>query len=193
MDPIKVAILIYDGVYLLDFCGPQEIFFDTMNEKNEKIFDVMLVAPTISPIKAHTGTTIVPDFSIDHCPVPDILVIPGGDLEIIDRNPLLGEWIQKNSLQSKITLSVCTGAFILAKLGMLDGLHATTWWGACEYLQKKYTQIKVSTKDRITDNGKIITTAGVSAGIDGALYVVSKLINKETAKKTARYIEYTWK
>jgi transcriptional regulator GlxA family with amidase domain len=193
MENKKVAILIYDGVYLLDFCGPQEIFYDTSDHKNEKIFDVILVAPNLLPIKAHTGTSIKPDFSIDNCPHPDILVIPGGDLELVEGNPLLGEWIQKTSDECIVTLSVCTGAFILAKLGMLDGLSATTWWGACRYLQKIYPQIKVSTSDRITDNGKIITTAGVSAGIDGSLYVISKLIDMETAKKTARYIEYVWK
>jgi transcriptional regulator GlxA family with amidase domain len=187
-----VAILLYEGVYLLDFCGPQEIFFDTILDNGAKAFEVALVAPSNAPIKAHTGSTITPDFSIINCPAPDILVIPGGNLELTESNTALGQWIRETSEKSTITLSVCTGAFILASLGILDGLKACTWFGATGYLQKKYPQIKVCPNERITDNGKIVTTAGVSAGIDGALYVVSKLINRETAKKTANYIEYNW-
>lgn len=187
----KVAILVYDGVYLLDFCGPLEVFHDTMLDKLPA-FEVILVAPTKHPIKSHTNTIITPDDSIDNCLKPDILVIPGGDLSIGQSNPKVGKWIQESALFAKITLSVCTGAFILAELGMLNGLKATTWYGALDHLQKKYPLIHVVKDQRITDNGSIITTAGVSAGIDGALHVVSKLINRETARKTAEFIEYSW-
>jgi len=189
---MKVAILVYQGVFLMDFCGPQEVFFDTQLDEDTKAFEVMLVAPSLDPIKAHTGTMITPDFSIQNAPQPDILVIPGGDLEIGINNPSLGQWILKTSKTSKITLSVCTGAFILASLGLLDNLRATTWYGATGYLQKRFPLVKVCPNDRLTDNGSIITTAGVSAGIDGALQVVSKLINPVIAKKTANYIEYNW-
>lgn len=190
---MKVAILIYEGVYLLDFCGPQEIFFDAAIDENQKAFTVSLVAPTMDPIRTHSGTTIIPDFSIENYKNPDILVIPGGNLEIGTENAPLGKWILEEAIGCKIVLSVCTGAFILASLGMLDGLQSTTWYGATGYLQKKYPLVKVRKDTRVTDNGKIITTAGVSAGIDGALYVVSKIINQEVAKNTAQYIEYTWK
>jgi len=188
---LQVTILVYDGVYLLDFCGPLEVFYDTMIDE-KPAFEVILVAPTLNVIKSHTHTVIMPDFSIENAPQPDVLVIPGGDLAIGKSNPNVGQWILETSRNAKITMSVCTGAFILADLGMLDGLKATTWFGALGALQKKYPSIQVIKDHRITDNGAIITTAGVSAGIDGALYVVSKLINLETAKKTAQFIEYSW-
>lgn len=189
---MKVAIVIYEGVFLMDFCGPQEIFFDTLLDDETKAFDVFLVAPTMDPIKAHTGTKITPDFSIHLAPKPDILVIPGGDLEMGIKDPALGSWILHSVGLCKVTLSVCTGAFILASLGLLNGLRATTWYGATSYLQKKYPLVKVCPNDRLTDNGTMITTAGISAGIDGALKVVSKVISPVVAKKTANYIEYNW-
>jgi transcriptional regulator GlxA family with amidase domain len=189
---VKVAILIYEGVYLLDFCGPQEVFFDTVSDEGEKVFDVALVAPTKNPLKSHTGTCVIPDFSIDSYEKPDILVVPGGNLELGSSDLKLGKWIIETSSHCNIVLSVCTGAFILASLGLLDGLKATTWYGAAKHLQKKYPLVQVSSTNRITDNGKIITTGGVSAGIDGALHVVSKLFGLDTAKKTAQYIEYCW-
>jgi transcriptional regulator GlxA family with amidase domain len=189
----KVAILIYDGIYLLDFCGPLEIFNDTMLNDTTSAFEVYTVAPFNAGIRAHTNTVIIPTYSIDNCPKPDILVIPGGDLNLSKNNKKIYDWIKETSANSEITLSVCTGAFILADLGLLDGLDATTWYGATSRLQKLYPKIKVQSGKRYTDNGKIITTAGVSAGIDGALYLVGKLYGRETAFKTAKYIEYIYK
>jgi transcriptional regulator GlxA family with amidase domain len=189
----KVAILIYDGIYLLDFCGPLEIFNDTMLDDTTFLFEVYTVAPFNSGIKAHTNTVIIPTYSIDDCPQPDILVIPGGNINLSKNNKKIGDWIKETSSKSEITMSVCTGAFILADLGLLDGLDAITWYGAASRLQKLYPKIKVQAGKRYTDNGKIITTAGVSAGIDGALYLVGRLYGKETAIKTAKYIEYDYK
>ena len=189
----KVAILIYEGVYLLDFCGPLEIFNDAMINDSTSAFDVYLVAPNMNPVKSHTNTTITPQYSVENCPQPDILVIPGGNLKLATENSKVAEWIKATSAKTEITMSVCTGAFILADLGMLNGLKATTWYGACSRLQKKYPEIFVQKDSRYTDNGKIITTAGISAGIDGSLYVVSKLFGKEVAKATAKYIEYDYK
>ena len=189
---MNVAILVYEGVYLLDFCGPLEIFYDAVLANNKKAFHVFLVAISKKTIKSHTGTEIIPDYTLETCPNPDVLVIPGGDLELSEKDPKMGKWILETSHKTQITLSICTGAFILASLGMLDHLKAVTWYGALGFLQIKFPKIQVQSDARITDNGKIITTAGVSAGIDGALHVVAKLINQETAIKTARYIEYVW-
>ena len=185
----KVAILIYEGVYLLDFAGPLEIFNDAMENDTSSAFKVFLVSPDGKSIRAHTGTEILPQFSVQNCPDPDILVIPGGNLGLANENKELAAWITKTSNSSLITMSVCTGAFILADLGILNGREATTWFGAKKRLQKKYPEIKVVDK-RFTDNGKIITTAGVSAGVDGALHVVERLFGKETADNTAKYIEW---
>jgi len=184
----NVAILIYEGVYLLDFAGPLEIFNDAMINDSVPAFNVYLVSPEGTRVKAHTGTEITPQYSILNSPQPDILVIPGGDLSI-GKDKQIGKWIISTSEKSQITMSVCTGAFILADLGLLNGKEATTWYGAKTKLQKNYPEIKVVDK-RYTDNGKIITTAGISAGIDGALYVVEKLYGKEIAQKTQKYIEW---
>lgn len=189
----KVAVLIYDGVYLLDFCGPLEIFNDAMINDSTPAFEVYLVAPTLAPIKSHTNTLITPQYSISNCPPPDILVIPGGNLKLATENSNVADWIKTVSAKTEITMSVCTGAFILADLGILDGQNATTWYGATGRLQKKYPKIKVQSGKRYTDNGKIVTTAGVSAGIDGSLYVVSRLFGKDVARATAKYIEYEYK
>ncbi len=185
----KVAILIYEGVYLLDFAGPLEIFNDAMENDTSSAFQVYLVSPDGKPIKAHTGTEITPQYSVMNSPQPDILVIPGGDLSLSTNNKAIATWITKTSESSMITMSVCTGAFILADLGILNGKEATTWFGAKKRLKKNYPDIKVVDK-RFTDNGKIVTTAGVSAGIDGAIHVVERLFGKEISEKTAKYIEW---
>ena len=190
--PLNVAILIYNEVYLLDFAGPMEVLNDTWLNDTTQAFVVYSVAPTSEKIKCNTGTVITPDYSILNAPVPDILVIPGGNLNLIKEYPDAANWIKSTSANTVITMSVCTGAFIIADLGLLDGLEAATWYGAEQKLQKKYPSIKVVNDKRITDNGKIITTSGVSAGIDGALHLVKKLFGKEIAVNTAKYIEYNW-
>lgn len=187
---LKVAILVYNEVYLLDFCGPLEIFNDAMINDTTSAFDVYLVSPTKDKIKSHTNTEITANYSIDNCPVPDILVIPGGNLKLASEDSKVAEWIKKTHLQTKITMSVCTGAFIMADLGLLDNMETTTWYGATDRLQKKYPKIKVQPGKRFTDNGKIITTAGVSAGVDGALHVVERFFGKEVSENTAKYIEW---
>ncbi len=187
---MKVAILIYDGVYLLDFAGPLEIFNDSMINDSTNAFDVFLVSPTNKTIKCHTNTEISANYSVDNCPEADILVIPGGNLNLASENTKIADWIKKVNLNTKITMSVCTGAFILAELGILDNMEATTWYGAAKRLQKMYPKIKIQPGKRFTDNGKIVTTAGVSAGVDGALHVVEKLYGKEIADRTAKYIEW---
>lgn len=185
----KIAILIYDGVYLLDFAGPLEVFYDTEIEDGNKGFDVFLVAPESKSVKSHTGTIITPDFDINNCPQPDILVVPGGDLNLATYNPEVSAFIKKVSAQCQIVMSVCTGAFILAELGFLDNHEATTWYGAKKELQEKYPKIIIS-DNRFTDNGKIITTAGISAGIDGSFHIVKRIYGETIMQKTAKYIEW---
>lgn len=187
--PIKVAILIYDEVYLMDFAGPLEIFNDCYLDDKSKGFEVFLVAETKNSIKTHTGTSITPDFDFKNCPQPDILVIPGGNLNLINENKLTANFIIETNKHTQITMSVCTGAFILGELGLLNNLEATTWYGAKKKLSEIYPLIKVVDK-RFTDNGKYITTAGVSAGVDGSLHIVKKIYGENIAKKTAKYIEW---
>lgn len=188
-EKLKVCILIYDGVYLLDFTGPLEVFFDTELEDQSKAFEVFLVAPQKKKIEAHSGTIIIPDYEIKNCPRPDILVIPGGNLNLVKEYPIISEFILNCDKHCRIIMSVCTGAFILAEIGLLNKKKATTWFGAKDKLKNRYPEIIIS-DDRFTVNDKIITTAGVSAGIDGSLYIVKKLYGENIMKKTAKYIEW---
>jgi transcriptional regulator GlxA family with amidase domain len=190
---LNVAILVYDGIYLLDFTGPLEVFFDTFSTDGQQLFNVYTVSPT-KQFKAHSGLNITSDYEVINCPKPDILVVPGGNLQLLKNNDSLKNWIINTAEKSQLVMSVCTGAFILADTGLLNGLNITTWYGALDKLQDKVKSAKVVKGVRYTDNGKIITTSGVSAGIDGALYVVSKIFGKETADRTAKYMDYEyWK
>lgn len=186
---LKVCILIYDGVYLLDFTGPLEVFFDTELEDHSKAFEVFLVAPIKKEIKAHSGTIIIPDYDITNCPNPDILVIPGGNLNLVKEYPIISEFILNIEKHCKIIMSVCTGAFILAEIGLLNNKKVTTWFGAKDKLKNKYPDIILS-DDRFTVNAKIITTTGISAGIDGSLYIVKQFYGEKIMKNTAKYIEW---
>jgi putative intracellular protease/amidase len=183
----KVAIVIYEGVELLDFAGPGEVFSSAGNGA----FDVFTVAATAAPIVSQGFVKVVPDHSIDSSPRPDVIVIPGGDVNAVYDNPKMMEWIKKSSEKTEVTMSVCNGAIALAKTGLLDGLKATTHFGAVPSL-RKFSQITVVPEDRFVDNGHIVTTQGVSAGIDGALHVVERLLGQETAWSTARYMMYRW-
>ena len=190
---INVAILVYDGVYVLDFTGPLEVFYDSYSKEGNHLFNVYTVSEN-KELKAHSGLKVIADFDINLCPKPDIFIVPGGDLNLLKDNSKLKEWIVKTANESKTLMSVCTGAFILADAGLLDGLSVTTWHGALDNLQKTVPSAKIIKGVRYTDNGKVVTTAGVSAGIDGSLFVVSKYFGKEAADATAKYMAYEyWK
>lgn len=181
----NVAIVLYDGMELLDFAGPGEVF-----QAAGKAFNVYTVAATSEPIVSQSFVKIVPEYTIETSPKPDILVIPGGNAANVARLAPLVEWVIRSAQASEVTLSVCTGAFVLAKAGLLDGLHATTWHGAIGRLRDAAPKATIHENVRFVDNGRYVTTAGVSAGIDGALHVVSRLLGEEQARSTARYMEY---
>ncbi len=191
--PLNVAILVYDDIYLLDFSGPLEVFFDTYSEKGEHLFNAFTVSQT-KEFTPHTGQKIKADYTINDCPKPDVLIVPGGNLKLLQGNSELREWLLNTAKNSQNVMSVCTGAFILADAGLLDSLEITTWYGALDNLQKSVPSATVVRGVRYTDNGKVLTTAGVSAGIDGALFLVSKIFGNITAKRTAKYMDYEyWK
>lgn len=192
----NVAIVVYDGVELLDFAGPGEVFQAAAKyswEDAKTTFNVYTVAPSNKPIVSQGFVTITPEYTIENCPEPDIVVLPGGRARELYDDPVFMKWAKSAVDQADIAMSVCTGAFVLAKNGQLDGIEATTHWGAIEQLRKAAPTATVLENKRFVDNGRIVTTAGVSAGIDGALHVVAKLISFDIAKATARYMEYAWK
>lgn len=190
---MNVAIFVFEGVEILDFGGPAEVFESAVilvGDATTSPFNVYTVAAAASPVVSQGFITVVPQYTIDDCPKPDIIVFPGGSTKSSVENPKVIAWAQAAAKDSAILMSVCTGAFILAKAGLLDGLEATTWYGKVDDLKKAAPQTKIHAGTRYVDNGQIITTAGVSAGIDGALHLVSRLYGEDAARGVAKYMEY---
>lgn len=186
----KVAIFVFDGVELLDFAGPAEVFASAGDGRD---FEVFLVAPKAGPIMSQGFVKVTPEYTLADCPKPDIIVLPGGaGTSRAVGDPAVIDWIKASSKDAEATLSVCTGAFLLGKAGLLDGLEATTHHGSIAGLRRMYPGTKVVEGRRFVDNGKIVTSAGVSAGIDAALHVVDRLEGREVAKAAAHRMEYRW-
>jgi putative intracellular protease/amidase len=182
----KAAILIFDGVQIIDYTGPYEVF-------GAAGFQVYTVAATREPVTTAMGMTVVPKFTFADAPQPDVLVVPGGGVREAQGSAATLKWITDTTARTTHTMSVCNGAFILANTGLLDGLTATTTAGQIERLQAAYPKIHVIGTKRYVDNGKIITTAGLSSGIDGALHVVSRMLGNGTAQSVALGEEYDWR
>lgn len=191
---LKVAIFIYDGVEILDFAGPSEVFASASIKDSDnnwhKAFEVYTVAVSSKPITSQGFIEIIPDYSLSESPEPDIIVLPGGSTKASRDNIEVLDWIRENSTDNHILLSVCTGAYLLGDVGVLKGKKATTWYGQIDRFRETYPETDVLENVRFVDNGRIITTAGVSAGIDGSLHLVARLVGMESALRTARYMEY---
>lgn len=190
-NPRNLAILIFDDVEVLDFCGPFEVFSVSRTSEENHLFNVYTVAEHDKPVIARNGLSVNPDYTIDNCPKPDIILIPGGrgTRREINNERVLA-WIKACDAETDLTLSVCTGSFLLGKIGLLDGLCATTYHTEFDQLQAIAPSATIQRGERFVDNGRIITSAGVSAGIDMSLYVVAKLHGVEQANNTARRMEY---
>ncbi|MBY0432489.1 MAG: DJ-1/PfpI family protein [Cyclobacteriaceae bacterium] len=199
----KIAIVLFDDVEVLDFAGPFEVFSITGRRKTGEPYEVFTVAEK-ETIAARNQLTITPTYTFAQCPTPHIFLVPGGGGYHADgrpfgsrkemHNPVMLDWVKRMSGTSEKILSVCTGALILAKAGLLDNLEATTHFMAIDALREAAPRTKISPEKRYVDNGDIILSAGVSAGIDMAFYVVEKLQGKEVALESARYMQYDyWK
>ncbi len=180
-----VAILLFDHAEIIDFAGPWEVFGGAG-------YKVFTVAEKTEPVKCVYGQHVVADYTFDESPRADVLLVPGGGVGDAVNNPKLVKWVQDNAQKSDHVMSVCTGAFILAKAGLLDGLTATTVRGGIDRLAGAGRNIRAVYDRRYVDNGKIITTAGLSSGIDGAFHLVSKMMGLGTAQQVALGIEYNW-
>lgn len=191
--PRTVAILIFDDVEVLDFCGPFEVFSVTGGRSGPKAFQVYTVAEKAGIVTARNGLRVMADYAIGTAPAADLLVVTGGQGTRREmHNATLLEWIAARDANTELTLSVCTGALLLAKAKLLDGLRATTHHGAIDLLRETAPHTQVEAGLRLVDNGRIITSAGVAAGIDMSLYVVGRLLGQAVAEETARYMEYPW-
>lgn len=190
----NIAILLFNEVEVLDFAGPFEIFSVAGRRSGgEPPFNVYTVAEKAGPISARNQLVVTPHYTIDDCPPPDIIVIPGGyGSRAAMGNPAILAWVKRQHELSELTLSVCTGALVLATAGLLDGLQSTTHYGSYDLLGELAPNTTVIRGVRYVDNGKVITSAGVQAGMDMALHVVARLLGDEAAAETAHYIEYDW-
>ena len=197
----NVAILLFDDIEVLDFCGPFEVFSVTGRRDGSNPFNVYTVAEK-KTITARNALSVNPTYLLDDCPAPDILIVPGGGGHHADGQPfgsrkemhneLLLEWIRFIDGKCDYILSVCTGALIIASAGLTNGLQATTHHGAFDALREIDFSLNVREDLRIVDNGKIIFSGGISAGIDASFHLVRKLLGQKAAIETAKYMEYNW-
>lgn len=187
------AILLFDDVEVLDFCGPLEVFSVANRFVEPAAFKVFTVAERSGPVLTHNGLSVNPQFQLTDCPKSDVLLVPGGHGTRTEmHNSTIIEWIRQSAVNAELVLSVCTGALLLAKAGMLDGLETTTHHGAIDLLRQLAPQATVNPDRRFVDNGRIICSAGIAAGIDMSFHVVAKLLGQDVATKTARQMEYPW-
>jgi transcriptional regulator GlxA family with amidase domain len=195
--PLLAGILIFDGMEVLDFAGPVEVFSSAWSDagdmtSSKPLFRAITIAESNKDVTCFGGLVVRPHATINDHPPLDILVVPGGMVDDVVANPRILEWIVQQDKVTKLTTSVCTGAFVLAKCGLLRDHRATTHWSALDQLSKKYPEIDVIHDVRYVDEGHIITSAGISAGIDMSLHVVERLCDEKTAKEAAKGMEYRW-
>jgi transcriptional regulator GlxA family with amidase domain len=190
--PIRVAVVLTDGATMIDFAGPWEVFQDVMlpgegSAEPTTPFELFTVGAAKEPIRTSGGMAVVPDYTFADAPVPDVIVI-GAQRGAPD----LGPWLRKMRPQSRIIMSVCTGAFKLADAGLLDGKPATTHHDFFDAFAKRFPKVTLVRDKRFVQADSVVYSAGgLTSGIDLALHVVSLYFGKETAERTAVYMEYT--
>ncbi|HDR7276968.1 DJ-1/PfpI family protein [Bacillus cereus] len=191
MNKWSVGIFLFNEVEVLDFAGPFEVFSITKVHE-EKPFTVYTVSQNGEMITARNGLKVQPDYSIEDLPPVDILIIPGGKgaRENEVKNDIIINWIRQQMKEVKLITSVCTGALLLAKAGLLDGLKATTHWASIQTFKKDFPNVEVMENVKFVDEGHIITSAGISAGINMSFHIVKNLLGVEIAEETAKNMEY---
>ncbi len=194
----RVGILVFPEVEVLDVCGPFEVFSVTrLDEETRREapspFEVLLVAERTEPVTATGGLRVLRDHDLASCPALDLLVVPGGwgtRREIANR--VLIDWIAARGANVATLTSVCTGAMLLGEAGLLDGRRATTHWRSLDWMTERFPRVTVERERHWVEDGNVITSAGISAGIDMALRVVARLHGEPVARATARHMEYRY-
>ena len=187
----NLAIFIFDGVQIIDYTGPFEVLGQA-HDGSIPLFNIYTVAEKAGPITTAMGMTVVPKYSFADMPKADVLLLPGGGVRPHLENPKVIKWVQDTSASAEYVMSVCNGAFYLGKAGLLDGLSATTFYGLIDQLKVLAPKAHVVRDQRFVDNGKIITTAGLSSGIDGALHLIERIAGRGRAEEVALNLEYNW-
>ena len=189
-EPRNLAILLFDDAEVLDFCGPFEVFSVASDQSESPAFNVYTVSEK-SPIMARNGLSVNPDYRLGEHPEADILLVPGGQGTRREVNSeIVVDWIRQTAENAELVLSVCTGALLLAKAGLLDGLNITTHHVAYDVLRQMVPSATVHEQRRFVDNGRVVTSGGIAAGIDMSLHIVQRLLGAEVARSTAHRMEY---
>ncbi|CAH8245565.1 DJ-1/PfpI family protein [Paenibacillus melissococcoides] len=190
---IHAGILLYNDVEVLDFAGPFEVFAVTehSSDTTARPFLVQTVSEDGKLVTARNGLKVQPDYSYDNAPRFDILIVPGGPGSRTEMyNKTTTQWVKSRMDEVNIMASVCTGALILAEAGLLDGKTVTTHWNSCDRLEKDYPSLTVKRDVKYVDEGNIVTSGGISAGINMSFHLVSRLLGRDVAERTAKRMEY---
>src|ERR1043166_4610074 len=196
MKRYQVGIVIFPDVEVLDFAGPFEVFSVTrLNEESRREepspFNVKLIAESLQPVIASGGLRLIADYDLTNCPPLDILVIPGGwgTRKQIENKRLI-DWIARVGKEVETLTSVCTGSLLLGRARLLDGLRSTTHWRALDLMRDSFPEVTVESDLHVVEDGRVLTSAGISAGIDMSLKVVARYCGESIARATARQMEY---
>jgi transcriptional regulator GlxA family with amidase domain len=196
---LRVCILVFDAVEALDFAGPYEVFTTASRVHGRShpgappLFEVACVARDLQPVQARAGLRLLPERRFADSGPCDLLVVPGGVVEGAMACPQTLDWIARTAQQAQVTASVCTGAFLLAASGVLKAQAVTTHWEDVAGLRRRFPALTVQEGPRWVDSGAVVTSAGISAGIDMCLYLVARLAGQALAERTARQMDYDWR
>lgn len=196
--PTSVAIYVFPNVEVLDFAGPYEVFTTASRVSLKHYhtatapFEVFTVARAAGTVRARAGLVVTPDHTFASHPPVDLLIIPGGVVTAELQIPEVREWIQRTAPSTRLVASVCTGAFLLAQAGLLNGRRATTHWSDADELQEMFPSLTLVQDRRWVDEGDVVTSAGISAGLDMSLHLIERLASRDLALRTARQMDYAW-
>jgi transcriptional regulator GlxA family with amidase domain len=198
MERKRVGILLFENIEVLDFCGPFEVFSATRIDEGKRRdepspFEILLVAENKTTVVTTGGMKVIPDHSFESCPRLDILVVPGGwgtrrELS----NPAMLDWLRIRAAEVETLTAVCTGSMLLGFAGLLDGHRATTHWRSLDWMRESFPAVRVEYDKHVVEDGRLITSAGISAGIDMALKVVERYFGKDISGAAARHMEYPY-
>jgi transcriptional regulator GlxA family with amidase domain len=186
---VKVAFFVGEGTNVIDTAGPWEVFQDASVDGligHRNPFELYTVGPSEEILTFTGGLKVKPHYSIENAPQPNVIVVPAQKATDTTR-----AWLRTAAAKTDVTMSVCTGAFQLARVGLLDGVAATTHHDFWDAFAKEFPKIELRRGLRFVDNGRVATAGGLTSGIDMALHVVARYFGNETAAATARYMEYS--
>lgn len=193
---LTIGIYAFDEVEVLDFAGPFEVFSTASRVASRlgrgELFRVVVLGNGKSFVRARGGLIVGVHHPLESSPKLDVLIVPGGDVTAELRERTLLDWIASTAPTTLLTASVCTGAFLLAAAGLLDGKLATTHWEDLEDLRRSFPAVRVESGPRWLDEGRVVTSSGISAGLDMSLYLVARIAGREIALATARQMDYRW-